>query len=550
MRRSFPTPPTALLCVFLFLPSPTTAAGEPDPDAQTLQDARLSGDGPALLGYLRKQIALAAQPDKIQALVRQLGDDEFAVRERASAELVALGRVALPVLDKARRDPDPEIAHRATNCVHQIEQGSIAALPAAVVRTVAKKKPAGAVAVLLDYLPLVENDALAEEVCHALAAVAVRGGTVDPALKAALADQLPVRRAAAAQALCQANPAAARPAVAALLTDPNAAVRLTAARALVALGEKKAVPVLIDLLGALPPEQAWPAEEVLLRLAGEHAPSVTLGKDAAARQKCHDAWAEWWKAHGAKTDLAKAREMANGLGYTLVVLLDRGIVMELDKQNHPRWQITGVQFPLDAQLLPGDRVLLAEQAGGRVTERDRKGNVVWEYKIDAPLMAQRLPNGNTFMANRMQLVEVDRGGKVVAHHALPGGSLVMRAQKLPNGDIACVNAANRFLRLDAKGKILNNFPVSVRTSGGRIDVLRNGHVLVPQMEDNTVIEYDASGRAVWKVAVGQPIAAVRLSNGNTLVTSMTELRAVEFDRNGKAVWEYRDQTRVTRALRR
>jgi len=41
-----------------------------------------------------------------------------------------------------------------------------------------------------------------------------------------------------------------------------------------------------------------------------------------------------------------------------------------------------------------------------------------------PLMAQRLANGNTFLANQEHLVEVDRDGKVVFTLARPGGQHV------------------------------------------------------------------------------------------------------------------------------
>jgi len=209
-----------------------------------------------------------------------------------------------------------------------------------------------------------------------------------------------------------------------------------------------------------------------------------------------------------------------------------------------------VMFPLDVQPLPGDRVLLAEQEANRVTERDHKGNVVWERKIEAPLVAQRLRNGNTFIANRNLLTEVDREGKQLYSHALPGGTFVMRAAKLPDGDMACVSMSNVFMRLDPKGKVRSQFPVNVQTSGGRIEVLRNGHVLVPHMRDNRVVEFDAEGRVVWQATVSQPIAATRLPNGHTLVTSMDQHRAVELDRGGREVWTYRADTRVTRAVRR
>ena len=108
----------------------------------------------------------------------------------------------------------------------------------------------------------------------------------------------------------------------------------------------------------------------------------------------------------------------------------------------------------------------------------------------------------------------------------------------------------RFVLLDGKGKELRSFNVDLRYSGGRIDVLANGNVLLPEAGDNRVVELDKEGAIVWEVPAEQPIAAVRLANGNTLITSMTEHRAVEVDHEGKEVWQYRQDTRVTRAFRR
>ena len=83
-----------------------------------------------------------------------------------------------------------------------------------------------------------------------------------------------------------------------------------------------------------------------------------------------------------------------------------------------------------------------------------------------------------------------------------------------------------------------------------LDVLANGHVLLPQLWLNKVIEYDGDGRPVWEAAVPQPSAAVRLANGNTLVASQWPPKALEVDRGGKVVWEYGTNIRVHRAKRR
>jgi hypothetical protein len=239
------------------------------------------------------------------------------------------------------------------------------------------------------------------------------------------------------------------------------------------------------------------------------------------------------------------------------VLLDAGRIIEVDANGKVRWQVDGFDFPLDAQVLPNERVLAAEYEAGRVTERNFKGDILWKRDIAGPLVAQRLPNGNTFIANQDQILEVDREGQVVLSINRPAGQFIMKAQKLRNGEIACVTTpqqlapVQRFIRMDATGRELQSFPVQVKTSGGRIDVLADGHVLVPEHAAGRVAEYDVNGQVVWEVRIDQPIAAVRLPNGNTLVTSMSQNRAVEFDRGGKReVWQYKDETRVTRAFRR
>ena len=125
--------------------------------------------------------------------------------------------------------------------------------------------------------------------------------------------------------------------------------------------------------------------------------------------------------------------------------------------------------------------------------------------------------------------------------------------KLPNGEIACLTDEARIVRLDTTGKELHSFTISLGTQlfGGRIHMLPSGRVLIPHNAENKVVEYDASGKAVWEVTIDQPIAAMRLPNGNTLVTTMLPGRgAVEFDRTGTEVWTYRTTTRVTRAIRR
>jgi hypothetical protein len=548
-----------LTFALLRLPAPAAlqAADDPDPvkqDEETLKAAKIATDGPGLLEFFRRRTLTNADLKRIKELIHDLGDDSFETRQNASAQLVNIGAPAVPLLKQALKDTDIEVVRRAEDCLKRIETGTSTVLVATAARLLAVRKPEGTSDVLLAFLPVADEEMVAEAVRATLAAVAVRDGKPDPALVAALEDQSPIRRAAAGEALCRAGAAELKTRIRKLLDDKSPLVRLRVGLALAEAKEKAAIPVLIDLLEILPPGDTGLIEDALYLLAGEKAPAITAGADADSRRAYKTAWLAWWIEFGPTAELGKLTQPAKILGHTMMVFLDEGKLLELDSAKRERWKIDGLAFPLDAQYLPGDKVLIAEQGGNRVTERDVKtGKIVWEKQVAEPLMAQRLPNGTTLIAARHQIIEVDRGGRTLHTHSRPNGEFIMRAQKLRNGDLAMVAMdanTTRFVRIDAAGKELVSFPVQVRTSGGRIDVLPNGHVLIPEMNNNRVAEYDTTGKVVWSATVPQPIAAVHLPNGHILATSMTTNRAVELDRTGKQVWEYAYTSRISRAWRR
>jgi hypothetical protein len=550
------------LLLFLFagllLPCLCPQAGAAGPqtvaaDEQTLRTAKLGVDGPALLVFFRQRTLANADREKILALIRQLGDDDFSVRERAFADLVATGNPAVPLLRQASSDPDAEVVRRSERCLQRIEGSVGVSVSSAAARLVAVRKPAGAAEVLLAYLPFADDESVVDEVRLALTAVAVRDGKPEPALLKALDDRNALKRATAAEALCRSGAAGQRPALRKLLDDPEPVVRLRVALCLVALKDRASVPVLIALLGDLPTHQLWQVEDILYLLAGDQAPQVALGSDPASRRKCREAWEAWWKDQGARINLAKLDAVPDQLGYTLIVQMDNaaitGRVLEVDKDGKVRWQIEGLQYPLDAQVLKGDRVLITEFRANRVTERNHKGEIVWEKAIPMPIAAQRLPNGNTFMASRNQLMEVDKDGKEVFNQRRPSYD-VMAALKLRDGQIAMITSGGQFKRLDTEGKEIKSFVVGNVQTFGAIDVLPNGRVLVPLYYNNKVVEYDAEGKSVWEAAIQWPSSASRLPNGNTLVSSHGSQMVMELDRAGKVVWQHKLDGRPWRGRRR
>jgi hypothetical protein len=555
-NRSIPVFTSGIvILIFLCFQSPEpedpTAA-----DESTLHAAQVNTDDPALLEFFRARTLTPQAQAEIDKLVGQLGARSYRVRQKASARLVARGSAAVSALREATSSTDLEVARRAQDALKKIRRKQTGpTVTAAAVRVLTARKPEGAATTLLAFLPFAENDYVAGEVHDALAGLARIQGRPVKALVAGLAETDQVKRAAAAEALCRAGVRSALPAVRKLLRDPEPAVRLRAAMGLATARDKDAVPVLIELLDHLPRGQAAVALDFLYQIGEDQSPYLPLGADGDQRRQCRDAWAAWWRKHADKADLAKLSEKRRLRGYTMLVLLDEGKVLERDATGKLRWEIGGLDLPTDVQHLPGERLLITEHGGGRVSERTVKGKVLWEKKFTQPLMAQRLPNGNTFVATRTELVEMDPAGKRVFTFSPPGHDLFMRACKLPGGDVAFVSMSEqlancRFHRIDAGGKTLTSFPVNVSTFGGRIQVLPDGRVLIPEMAYNRVSEYDSQGRVVWSLRVRQPVVAVRLPGGNTLVTTFQERRAIEFDKAGQEVAEFKADSRVTRAWRR
>jgi hypothetical protein len=170
-------------------------------DEYILRGANLGADGPALLHLFRQQTLTSADREKMAQLVRQLGAKSFRTREKASSDLVALGAAAVPLLRKAAADTDAEVARRAERCLRMIEASTSTRVVTAAARLVAIRKPRGAAEVLLAYLPGAADETVASAVRAALAELATLDGKPNPVLVKAMADENPVRRAAAAAAL-------------------------------------------------------------------------------------------------------------------------------------------------------------------------------------------------------------------------------------------------------------------------------------------------------------------------------------------------------------
>jgi outer membrane protein assembly factor BamB len=191
-------------------------------------------------------------------------------------------------------------------------------------------------------------------------------------------------------------------------------------------------------------------------------------------------------------------------------------------------------------VVGNDRVLITEYRGRQVTERNFKGEVIWQHAVNNfVLSAQRLENGNTLIVSRNDVTEVNKTGQAVFNYQ-PQGLLIVGARRLKNGDLMVLERNGVCQRINRKGEAVKRIAVPALTTliGTQFDVLPNGNILLPLYLQQKVVEISQDGKEVWQHTCERPTAATRLPNGNTLIASRYSKMVIEVDRAGKKVWEF------------
>src|SRR5262249_40937233 len=190
----------------------------------------------------------------------------------------------------------------------------------------------------------------------------------------------------------------------------------------------------------------------------------------------------------------------------------QGQVWECGRDGKPRWAVKNLLGPMDAQVLPGGRLLVAENTASRVSERDlATGNVLWQYTFANPVACQRLPNGNTFIAGYNGFVELGPTRQVVFSHNLTPNFFVFNASKLPGGNILCMTSQGMILEIEpATRKTVRTLNVGVQGSWCSAELPPGGRYLVALMGAGEVREIDASGTVHWRCALPGVFRATRL----------------------------------------
>lgn len=497
-----------LSIILLSLPHNHICAQDIKTEIEFLKKHGQSTDTPALLDLIRKYTPDTKRKAQIHQWIEQLGNRSYQKRERATEALIQLGPLAKAALLKSAKDKDRERAKRAQRCLEHLAQGTHLALLESAIRIVGHRKAEDAIKVLLDFIPSVTANRLKSALIDSLSTLALHTkdhSRFESSLKA-----------------------------------EHVIERTISSIAMAFAGERKAIPVLIAVLDDLPVSDHWLVEETLFRLSGENSPSPPADDSQASLKKYQRAWQQWWQKHQLKVDLAVLQKEAHLFGRTLLVLLDKNIVCEVDRNGKTLWEIKNLKSPVDAHVLPGRRVLITEYRSSTISERTFDGKILWKKATGTnPCRAERLPNGQTLITTRKRLFLTDKAGKEQELYK-PTRSIHC-VKRFRDGRIACI-VSKEYQILNAEGKVLKKVANVTSNTTSCLDTVINGNIVVSEQSKNRVIEMTPSGKIVWQQSAQAPSSVARLPNGNTLICQ-NDGTILEYTKSNKLVKRFKVQGR-------
>jgi HEAT repeat protein len=552
-------------------------------DKKALESIGLKADDTAgILKYLKDRTVNDVDADKINAIIKRFGLEDFEERVKASEEIERFGTTAIGLLKKASQNDTnpPEVIFRAKMALRRMEKISHENITTAAIRALAGVKNKEITPVLLGFLPLADSPQIVDQIHATLIANVEVDGKPDPALFTALKDANPLRRTAAAVALVEGGkftPEVRSKEITPVIMDvlkseKDTNFRFAVIRSFLLAGtEKKGVQLLIDLLPDLNRSQIWQAEDFLFQLAGKDAPKARCLKTLDSKNKAKTAWTEWWTKNEktAKFEPGSVKPRIQGK-FNLVTLDYRfgqnGMITEYGPDEKERWRLSGLGMPMDIAFTSNDRIIVADQNQSAIIERDLNGKVLStkSFQIDnpggggkiatQPKGMQVLEKGGLLVFGGNGLIVYDKDGKEVTTYVRPavvnfGNHDINAACKLKSGEIVVSvmnngpNGQNpQLIFLDEKGKELKDRAIKTGQGNnymGSITEFEPNKVLFTEI--NQLVEIDLkTGKTGWKKTLNQPRSIQRLPNGNTLFVDFNQYppRIVEQTPEGDEAWAF------------
>ena len=276
-----------LLIVLLMFACVTHTRADSYSDA--LKVAGIESDRDSLAKYLRKFQPTEEEQKLVAQLIRELGDDDYFVREAATAKIKALPVLPRGALDRAAQSNDAEVKWRSQSLLKQGNDQEQVLLLAAM-KVIDRQKHKGLLAELLAVYPFIAGN---EGRTACKRAIASTVATEDVArLRSLLKHEDAMLRAAGVMGLSATLGSDAAADVKPLLKDGDESVQLIAARTLGDIGDRDCLETYLKLLESKHEQIRWEALASLRWLSGKTM-RIDEEDETKRRARMVQAWREW-----------------------------------------------------------------------------------------------------------------------------------------------------------------------------------------------------------------------------------------------------------------
>lgn len=257
-----------------------------------------------------------------------------------------------------------------------------------------------------------------------------------------------------------------------------------------------------------------------------------------------------------------------GIRHSFLVTGSATAVWLFDEESEVVWEVAG--YSRDGYVLDNGNILISD---GKVAREYRSGTteVVWSYTLSSENKelgtVMRLANGNTMTVEQgtnPRILEVGPDGTIkVEVPLLPetdnAHMQTRMARKLPNGNYLVPHLlAFKIKEYSPKGEVVRAIRTDLEELGGRdVDnwpftaiLLDNGNIHANLTHGDKVVEFDPSGKVVWRCdnsdvdgQFSDPCGGQRLPNGNMVIGAYGQKDAsmpkiFEVTRDKEVVWEF------------
>ena len=185
----------------------------------------------------------------------------------------------------------------------------------------------------------------------------------------------------------------------------------------------------------------------------------------------------------------------------------------------------------------------ADHETGEVVKFAEDGTKLWSFPNKNSHDVQVLENGNVLI-NPGVVQEVTTEGKVVWEVGKPVVQNPESCQRLPNGNTMIAdNAAHAIIDVTPDKEVAWRYDVPGKPNMRQVRRLANGNTLICASSNHVVLEVNPAKEIVWQYELPFPYLAQRLENGNTIISSGAGAGRkgyflTEVDPMGQTVWKY------------